>query len=93
MNRVEELRRVHSEIDDLKDEYRRLSIPIVMNMGMIRNMYDVFTMSLKRLAPNAQPNDTNSRKKFLYAILYIFSTSEESSGRILESFIVSSAVA
>lgn len=73
MNRVEELRRVHSEIDDLKDEYRRLSIPIVMNMGMIRNMYDVFTMSLKRLAPNAQPNDTNSRKKFLYAILYIFS--------------------
>jgi hypothetical protein len=38
-------------------------------------MYDVFTVSLKRLSPNALPNDTTSRKKFLYAILYIFSPS------------------
>ena len=73
MNRVEELKRVRSEIEGLKDEERRLSIPIVMNMGMIRNLYDVFSLSLKRQNPNASPNDTNSRKKFLYAILYLFS--------------------
>jgi len=73
MNRVEELRRVHAEIERLKDEAQRLSVPIAMNMGMIYNLYDVFVMSLKRLEPEASPKETNSRKKFLYAILYIFS--------------------
>ena len=73
MNRVEELRRVRSQIERLKDDEKRLSVPIVMNMGMIRNLYDVFKMSLKRINPDASPRDTNSRKKFLYAILYIFS--------------------
>lgn len=73
MNRVDELRRVRSEIDGLKEKERMLSVPIAMNMGMIRNLYDVFRLSLKRLDGNANPTDTNSRKKFLYAILYIFS--------------------
>lgn len=73
MNRVEELKRVHSEIEALKEREKKLSVPIVFNMGMIRNLYDVFCVSLKRQDPTASPKDTNSRKKFLYAILYIFS--------------------
>lgn len=73
MNRVDELRRVRSEIERLKDDERRLSVPIAMNMGMIANLYDLFSLSLKRHDINATPNDTSSRKKFLYAILYIFS--------------------
>ena len=73
MNRVEELRRIRQEMGRLEDEEKRLSVPIVMNMGMIRNLYDVFMLSLKRQCLSANPTDTNSRKKFLYAILYIFS--------------------
>ena len=73
MNRVDELRRIRAQIDSLRDEDKRLSVPIEMNMGIIRNLYDVFAMSLKRLEPTASPTDTNSRKKFLYAVLYIFS--------------------
>lgn len=73
MNRVKELQRVRSEIEGLKDDYERLSVPIVLDMGLISNLYDVFSMSLKRQAPDASPRDTNSRKKFLYAILYLFS--------------------
>lgn len=75
MNRVEELRRIRSEIDNLRDDEKRLSVPLVMNMGIIRNLYDVYSMTLKSQNPNADPKDTNSRKKFLYAILYIFSPS------------------
>lgn len=73
MNRVDELRRVKAEIERLKDDEKRLSVPFEMNMGMIQNLYDVFTLSLKRQEPNASPKDSTSRKKFLYAILYIFS--------------------
>ena len=73
MNRVEELRRIRAEISRLKEVEERLSVPIVMNMGMIRNLYDVFSLSLKCQDPNANPGDTNNRKKFIYAILYIFS--------------------
>ena len=75
MNRVDELRKVRAQIESLRDDEKRLSVPIVINMGMIRNLYDIFTMSLKRLDANADPKDTNSRKKFLYAVLYIFSPS------------------
>lgn len=75
MNRVDELRRVRTEIDRLRDDEKRLSVPIVMNMGMIRNLYDIFVMSLKWQDVDADPRDTNNRKKFLYAILYIFSPS------------------
>ena len=73
MNRVEELRRVRSEIERLKEDERRLSIPILQNMMLIHNLYDVFCVTLKRQEPQADPKDTNSRKKFLYAILYLFS--------------------
>lgn len=73
MNRVEELRRVRAEIELLRDDEKRLSVPIAMNMGMIRNLYDVFRMTLRRTEPTASPKDSISRKKFLYAILYIFS--------------------
>lgn len=57
----------------LRDEEERLSVPIVMNMGMIRNLYDVFMMSLRRQNPSADPTDTQNRKKFLYAVLYVCS--------------------
>ena len=73
MNRIDRLRDIHAEIENLKDEDKRLSTPIIMNMGIIRNLYDVFCMALKRQDPHANPKDANSRKKFLYAILYIFS--------------------
>lgn len=73
MNRVEELRRVRSEIECLRDDERRLSVPVLSNMSLIHNLYDVFCVSLKRQKPQANPKDTNSRKKFLYAILYLFS--------------------
>ena len=73
MKRVEELRKVRAEIDKLKDEDKRLSIPIVMNMGIIKNLYDAFILALKRQDPTADPTDTGNRKKFLYAILYLFS--------------------
>ena len=73
MNRVDRLRDIHREMDRLRDEERKLSVPIVMNMGMIGNLYDVFSLSMKRIDPSSKPDDTNSRKKFLYAILYLFS--------------------
>ena len=62
-------------MEALKDRARKLSEPIVINMGMIRNLYDVFCLSLKRQDVKANPEDTGNRKKFLYAILYIFSPS------------------
>lgn len=73
MNRVVELRKIRSEIDSLRDEEQRLSVPIVQNMGMIRNLYDVYRMALKRQDLKAVPEDTENRKKFLYAILYVCS--------------------
>lgn len=73
MNRVARLREIRSEIDSLRDEEKRLSRPIAVNMGMIGNLYDLFSMSLKRIRPQASPKDTESRKMFLYAILYLFS--------------------
>ena len=73
MNRLDELRRVRSEIERLRDAERRLSVPIVINEGMIGNLYDVFSMTLKWLHPDGNPKDTENRKKFLYAIIYLFS--------------------
>ena len=73
MNRVSRLREIRSEIESLKDEEKRLSKPVAVNMGMIGNLYSLFPMSLKRIRPDANPLDTNSRKMFLYAVLYIFS--------------------
>lgn len=73
MNRVEELRKIRAEIDGLRDEEQRLSVPIVQNMGMIRNLYDVYRIVLKRQDSKAVPEDTENRKKFLYAILYVCS--------------------
>ena len=73
MKRIERLRDIRSEIERLKDEEKMLSVPLVMNMGMVRNLYDVFCLSLKCQDPHASPLDTMGRKKFLYAILYLFS--------------------
>lgn len=73
MNRVEELRRIRIEIERLKAKEKSLSVPILMNMGMIRNLYDVYCLSLKRQDANADPRDSSNRKRFLYAVLYIFS--------------------
>ena len=75
MNRVERLKAIHEEMDKLREKEKKLSQPIVENMGIIRNLYDVFRLSLKRQDPKADPESTSDRKKFLYAILYIFSPS------------------
>lgn len=75
MNRVERLRQVHSEIERLAEEERMLARPTVTNMGMIRNLFDVFCLTLKYQDTESNPLDTNNRKKFLYAILYLFSPS------------------
>lgn len=73
MNRVEELRKVREGIELLHDEEKRLSVPLQMNMELILNLYDVFCLSLKGQDHRADPTDTGNRKKFLYAILYVFS--------------------
>lgn len=73
MSKVERLREVHAQMDALRERERELSEPFAQNMGMIGNLYDVFCLSIKKQDPTAEPNDTNNRKKFLYAILYIFS--------------------
>lgn len=73
MNRVERLRKIHTEMDKLREKEKRLSQPIVENMGMIQNLYDVFRLALKKQNTKADPDGTAERKKFLYAILYIFS--------------------
>lgn len=73
MNKVERLREIKTEINRLREEERELSIPIVANMGMIRNLYDIFTLSLKKQDAKADPHDTGNRKKFLYLILYVCS--------------------
>ena len=73
MNKVEALKKVKADKELLVAEERRLSIPAVMNIDMIRNLYDVFVMSLRRQNPKADPKDTTNRKKFLYAILYVCS--------------------
>ena len=61
------------EMERLKVEDQRLSVPLIMNMGVISNLYDIFTLSLAQEDPKADPSDTNNRKKFLYAVLYLFS--------------------
>ena len=73
MNRVERLRQIHTEMDKLREKEKLLSQPIVENMGMIQNLYDVFRLALKKQNVKADPDGTAERKKFLYAILYIFS--------------------
>ena len=73
MNRVELLREIHAQMDLLREREKKLSQPIIENMGMIRNLYDVFRLSLMKQNPKADPENTGNRKKFLYAILYIFS--------------------
>jgi hypothetical protein len=73
MNRVERLRQIHAEMDKLREKEKKLSQPIVDNMGMIQNLYDVFRLALKKQNPKSTPESTADRKKFLYAILYIFS--------------------
>lgn len=72
-NRVEELRKVRHLIETLKEADKRLSVPFIMNMGVISNLYDIFTLSLAQQDPTADPKDTNNRKKFLYAVLYLLS--------------------
>lgn len=73
MNRVERLRQIHTEMEKLREKEKLLSQPIVENMGMIQNLYDVFRLALKKQNTKADPDGTAERKKFLYAILYIFS--------------------
>lgn len=73
MNRVERLRQIHLEMEKLMEKEKKLSQPIVENMGMIQNLYDVFRLALKKQNAKADPDGTAERKKFLYAILYIFS--------------------
>lgn len=73
MNRVERLRQIHTEMEKLREKEKLLSQPIVENMGMIQNLYDVFRLALKKQNIKADPEGTAERKKFLYAILYIFS--------------------
>ena len=75
MNRVDRLKRIKGEMEHLAREERRLSVPIVANIGMIRNLYDVYCVSLKRQDPEADPTDTDNRKKFLYAAIYVCSPS------------------
>lgn len=72
MNRVKELRRIRESIEALREEEEAFSRPIVANMGMIRNLYDVFCVALSR-QDCGRPTDADNRKKFLYAILYLFS--------------------
>ena len=73
MNRVERLRQIHTEMEKLREKEKLLSQPIVENMGMIQNLYDVFRLALKKQNVKADPEGTAERKKVLYAILYIFS--------------------
>lgn len=73
MKKIDELRRIKDEIAHLRDEQRRLSVPTVVNMGMIYNLYEVFKLVLKQQDPKSEPTDTTNRKKFLYAILYLCS--------------------
>lgn len=60
-------------MEKLREKEKLLSQPIVENMGMIQNLYDVFRLALKKQNTKADPDGTAERKKFLYAILYIFS--------------------
>lgn len=72
-NRIEELRAIRREMDALAEKERVLSQPIVDNLGVIHNLYDVFRMTISRVSDNPDPTDTDNRKKFVYAILYICS--------------------
>ena len=74
MNRVNELRRIRENIEILREQEEKYSRPILSNMSMIRNLYDVFCMILK-CQDCGKPTESDNRKKFLYAILYIFSPS------------------
>ena len=73
MNKIEELRHIRLEIERLKGQEKTLAEPIVYNMEIVRNLLDVYKCTVKR--QNGDPNDTDNRKKFLYAILFIFSPS------------------
>lgn len=71
MNRIAELRKVRDDINRLTKLERRLSQPLLQNLGMVRNLYEVYKNAITRQM--GDPYDTDNRKKFLYAIIYCFS--------------------
>ena len=71
MNRILELKGIRAEINRLKSQEKKLVQPILSNLGLVRNLYDVYKNAIKR--QNGDPYDTDNRKKFLYAIIYCFS--------------------
>ena len=56
------------------EEFERLHAqPLLDNMAMINNIYDIYKNTLKRIDPKAGPTETTHRKKFLFVVLYLFS--------------------
>lgn len=84
MNKIEELRHIRLEIERLQGQEKALSVPIVMNMDIARNLYDVYQCTIMRQGGDVF--DTDNRKKFLYAMLYIFSPSTLAGGTMRHQF-------
>lgn len=70
LRRIKELLRMREELAAFEREHTR---PLLTNMSMIHNIYDVYKGTLKRISPAADPGDTINRKKFLFVVLYLYS--------------------
>ena len=59
--------------DEVAAYEREHTSPLLSNMSMIRNIYDIYKGTLRRIDPSADPRDTINRKKFLFVVLYLYS--------------------
>lgn len=57
----------------IEKEMVRLTEPIEQDIEWLGNCHDVYVNALREVNPDANPDSVKSRKKFLFAVLYVFS--------------------
>ena len=73
--KLSRLMQVMREKAYIENEEKALSAPMVEDLDFLGNIYDIFSVSLLEVNPNAHPDSFKSRKKFLFVVLYVFSPS------------------
>lgn len=72
-SKLRHIRELFGMRDRLAAFEREHTSPLLTNMSMIRNIYDIYKGALRRIDPSADPRDTINRKKFLFVVLYLYS--------------------
>lgn len=70
ISRLSNMRREKAYIEK---EENRLTTPIEPDVEKLGNCYDVYVKALREINHCAYPHSAKSRKKFLFAALYVFS--------------------